>query len=286
MTDPLDPRPFTVDAGGVRLAGEELGEGAAVILAHGLTATRDQVVHGSRALPRAGFRVASYDARGHGGSDPAPDAEGYGYEHLARDLASVIDDRFGSSAVVGAGHSMGAHTLTALALAEPARFAALVIIGPASVGVPAPADALAEWDELADGMERDGVEGFMEVYEAREHHPEYERAIIRFTRRRLNAHRHPEAVARALREVPRSVPFDGMRELEQLDVPALVVASRDAADPGHPFEVAEAWAEALPRARLLSEGEDEPPLAWKGGKVSREIAALAAEPVVAARLGD
>ena len=52
------------------------GEGTPVLLAHGLTATRRYVVMGSGALARSGHRVISYDARGHGESDPAPDPAG------------------------------------------------------------------------------------------------------------------------------------------------------------------------------------------------------------------
>ena len=55
-------------------------------------------------------------------------------------------------------------------------------------------------------------------------------------------------------------------------MPALVVASHDEADPGHPYAVAAAYAEALPRARLISEEQGESPLAWQGGKLSRAIA--------------
>ena len=39
------------------------------MLAHGLTATRRYVIHGSRLLERSGFDVVSYDARGHGESE-------------------------------------------------------------------------------------------------------------------------------------------------------------------------------------------------------------------------
>ena len=62
---------------GVVLAGEEAGNGTPVVLLHGLTASRRYVVHGSRALERAGHRVVAYDARGHGASSPAPDAAAY-----------------------------------------------------------------------------------------------------------------------------------------------------------------------------------------------------------------
>ena len=87
--------------------------------------------------------------------------------------------------------------------------------------------------------------------------PAWREPILRFTRARLKEHLHPEAVAEALRQVPRSVPFEGLSELENLDVPSLVVASHDVADPGHPYAVAEAWEGALPNARLISEAEGE-----------------------------
>src|SRR5919112_1582631 len=45
--------------------------GPLAVLCHGITATRRYVLHGSKALPRAGHRVVVYDARGHGESDPA-----------------------------------------------------------------------------------------------------------------------------------------------------------------------------------------------------------------------
>ena len=274
--EPLEPRPFEVGLEGHVVRGEASGEGPPVVCAHGLTATRQYVLHGSRALPRKGFTVASYDARGHGTSDPAPGGEGYGYEHLAADLGAVVDEAAGDQPVLLAGHSMGAHTIATWALANRERVAAVVFAGPASIGLEAPDDALEEWDELAAGLGA-GVEGFLDVQLRQGLSPEWQEPIQRFTRARLKAHRHLDAVAEALREVPRSVPFDGIAELENLDVPALVVGSHDVADPGHPDAVAEAWAEALPQGRLISEEEGEAPLAWKGGKLSREIAKFAAE---------
>ena len=77
--------------------------------------------------------------------------------------------------------------------------------------------------------------------------------------------------------MPRSRPFESLDELESLDVPTLVVASHDEADPGHPYAAAAAYAERLPRARLISEEPGQSPLAWQGGKLSREMAAFYAE---------
>ena len=129
---------------------------------------------------------------------------------------------------------------------------------------------LAYWDRLADGLEQGGVDGFMRAYEADlDVAPEWRERVLAITRERIGRHRNPDAFAAALREVPRSLPFEGMAELESLDVPALVVASHDDADPGHPYAVAEAWAEALPRAELISEERGQTPLAWQGGRLSR-----------------
>ncbi len=182
------------------------------------------------------------------------------------------------------GHSMGAHTIAhhALGMGTDAP-AGVVFIGPANVGKPPEPESLAYWDALAGGMERGGVEGWMAAYD-RGLAPEWRETLLRIARARMERHRHPRAIARALREVPRSVPFEGMAALESLDVPALVVASHDDADPGHPYDIARQWAERLPRARLISEAPGESPLAWQGGRLSREIAAFCAEPGVRERL--
>lgn len=274
---------FSVARDGVELAGEERGAGPPIVTVHGLTATREYVVHGSRALPREGFRLIGYDARGHGASTPAPPGDGYDYPALAADLGAVLDARAAGEPVVLAGHSMGAHTLSAYALDHPDRVAAVVIIGPAATGTPATPESLDYWDRLADGLERDGIEGFIAAYD----HgldPDWREVVLRITRQRLERHRHPEAIVRALREVPRSSPFDGLADLEHLDVPALVVASHDDSDPGHPYEVAAAWAQRLPQARLVSEEPGQSPLAWQGGRLSREIGAFCRRSDVSERL--
>jgi len=266
------PRQFAVDG----LRGETAGEGPPIVLCHGLTATRRSVVHGSRALERTGRRVVLYDARGHGESDPAPAGQGYDYSALVADLERVVASQAGGDPVVVGGHSMGAHTAVAYAMRNPERVAGLVAIGPSYRG-PVDAHALEYWEELADALERDGVDGFVAYIDAhQETDPAWRDSVLRFTRERMLRHRHLDAVARALREVPRSRPFGLLTELAQLEVPALVVASNDAADPGHPYAVAAAYAEALPRAELVSEARGQSPLAWQGGRLSRAIAAFAA----------
>ena len=281
---PADPVPFTAGTE-PRLQGEVAGEGLPVVLCHGITATRRYLLHGSRALERAGHTVVSYDARGHGESEPAPADQGYGYPELVADLEAVIEVEVGDGPFALAGHSMGAHTAVAYALTHSDRLAGLIVAGPVYAGS-IPAETLEYWDGLAAALDDTGIDGFIEYIERQQGiDPSWRQTVLRFTRERMLRHRHPEALVRALREVPRSRPFGAIEELEALDVPTLVVASNDAADPGHPRAVAEAYAEHLPRARLVGEAEGESPLAWQGGKLSREIAGFLAEPEVAGRAG-
>ncbi|HYV67859.1 MAG TPA: hypothetical protein VE964_16590, partial [Myxococcales bacterium] len=141
------------------------------------------------------------------------------------------------------------------------------------------------WAGLADALEGGGIDGFLAYIEREQRIEEgWRDTVLRFTRERMELHRHLDAIVDALRQVPASRPFESMAELRGLQLPALVVASRDEADPGHPYETAAAYARELPQARLIAEAEGESPLAWQGGRLSREIAAFCAEPAVAERL--
>ena len=270
---------FSVRRDGVTLSGEENGIGPAIVLLHGLTATRRYVVMGSRALERSGHRVLSYDARGHGHSTPAPDSRAYGYEHLAADLEAVLDAA-GIVRGVLAGASMGAHTAVNLALLRPERVAALGLItpsfDPSQARTPA---SFADWDALAEGLRQGGVEGFVRAYDLNAVPHAWRETVTTVLRQRLSAHEHPDAVADALEVVPRSCPFDDIGELAAIKVPTVVVASRDEADPGHPLEVGERYAQAIPDARLIVEDAGPPrrsPIAWQGGQLSKVLAELIA----------
>lgn len=278
------PRQFTCGRA-VTIRGEVEGEGPPIVLCHGLTATRRSVVHGSRRLARGGFGVIAYDARGHGQSDPAPAALGYGYPELIDDLGAVIEAQAGEEPVVLAGHSMGAHTAIGFALRNPSRVGALIAIGPTYTGTRAPStadgadngaqvgeDSPAYWDGLAEALEQGGIDGFVEyIASAQEIAAPWRSSVLRFTRERMERHRHLDAIVRALHEVPRSQPFDELDQLESLTVPTLVVASSDDADPGHPYAIAAEYGKRIRGARLISEAEGQSPLAWQGGRLSREI---------------
>ena len=83
----MEPIPFQVRRDSVTLEGEFAGDGRPIVLLHGLSATRRNVVQGSRHLIKRGYRLIAYDARGHGTSSPA---ESYEYSELVSDLEAVL----------------------------------------------------------------------------------------------------------------------------------------------------------------------------------------------------
>jgi pimeloyl-ACP methyl ester carboxylesterase len=273
---PEQPRAFKIEtADGVKLAGEESGEGTPIVLLHGLTATRRYVVMGSRLLERSGCRVIAYDARGHGRSTPAPSPDAYTYALLAGDLLAVLDALRVKRAVL-AGASMGAQTALRFALEHPKRVAALALITPAfDPAAPSDGGAFIGWDRMARGLRKGGVEGFVAAYDLDAVPTRWRETVVKVQRQRLAAHEHPLAVADALEAVPRSRPFAAWSELERIEAPTLVVGSRDEADPGHPLAIAERYAAAIPRARLVVEEPGGSPIAWQGGQLSKALLGLA-----------
>jgi pimeloyl-ACP methyl ester carboxylesterase len=280
---PTELRIVTDD--GVELAGEDSDParpGPPIVLLHGLTATRRYVVMGSRTLEREGYQAILYDARGHGRSTAAPVLVDYGYERLARDLEEVLDT-LGLERAILAGASMGAHTAVRFALLHPERVAGLGLITPSfDPDLPLNEPVLAGWDALARGLREGGVEGFVDAYDFSEVPAQWRDTVEKVMRQRLAGHEHPEAVADALEVVPRSRPFEDLRELESVEAPTVVVASRDEADPGHPLAVGERYASTIPRAKLVVEDAGvgghpiHSPIAWQGGQLSKVLSELAA----------
>lgn len=247
------------------------GEGPAVVLLHGLTATNRYVVMGSKNLERSGHDVIAYDARGHGASDPG---DVYDYAALAGDLIDVMDSA-GLKRAVLAGASMGAHTALRVALHWPERVAGLVIATPGyDPDHYDDAAGLVRWDALSKGLREGGVDGFIEAYGPPSTAEQWNDTLVKVLRQRMEAHAHLDAVADALRQVPRSQPFGALAELGAIECPVEVVGSRDEPDPGHPLATARAYAQAL-KTDLILEEPGKSPIAWQGGQLSKVIAGVA-----------
>jgi pimeloyl-ACP methyl ester carboxylesterase len=218
--------------------------------------------------PRAGFFAAAYDARGHGQSQPGPS---YEYPELVGDLEAVLADRgLDKAALVGS--SMGAATAMAFALEHPERVPALVQITPAYTGYARTGDVDGQtWERMAAELERGGVDAFVEVAQPGDLPPRWRDVAREATRQRMERHERPDAVAQALRQIPASIAWKGLERLTGLDVPVLIVASRDEADTLHPLAVAQEYERRLPRVELVVEERGQSPLAWQGARLSGVI---------------
>ena len=258
--------------GSLTLRGERGGDGPPIVLVHGLSATRRNVVQGSRHLIKRGYSLIAYDARGHGESDPVADGSAYEYADLVADLEAVIEDlELDRPALVGS--SMGAATVMTYALAHPERVPALVQITPAYTGEGRTADMVDgdTWGRLANALDDGGVEAFVSIAQPDDLPERWRRVAQEATRQRMERHLRPEGVAAALRTVPYSTAFDGLEALESLEVPTLIVASRDDADWMHPEAVARDYARRLPNVEIAIEDEGQAPLAWQGARLSAVI---------------
>ncbi len=117
-------RSYRLDNGGVALAVSEWGDasGPPLLLAHGgfdFAGTFDVF---APLLAAGGWRVVSWDQRGHGDSDRA---HLYSWEADLRDAAAVLES-LGSDPMPFVGHSKGGNLVTHLANALPNRISALV----------------------------------------------------------------------------------------------------------------------------------------------------------------
>ena len=124
----------TISVRGAQIAYSDEGDGPLIVRAHGMLWSRavDRTlgIVDWQALTDAGFRVVSYDARGHGDSTGSASPDSYRWGSLADDLLAVMDRFSPGEPVRAMGISMGTATiLTALTLA-PDRFAAVTLGAP------------------------------------------------------------------------------------------------------------------------------------------------------------
>jgi pimeloyl-ACP methyl ester carboxylesterase len=115
-----------IEVEGASLHVRERGEGAPLLLLHGLTGTGAdwQHVFDLEALG-ARHRVVAPDARGHGRSTGAGGA--FGFRRCAADVLAIMD-ALGIDRAAAIGMSLGAKTLLHVAAAAPARIESMVLV--------------------------------------------------------------------------------------------------------------------------------------------------------------
>ena len=182
--------------------------------------------------------------------------------------------RWGRGGFVLAGHSMGAHTAVAYALRHPSGSPGWSLIGPVYTGDAR--DGGAGLLGRAGGGARRGRGRRLRrptSSATRGSTPPGATRCCASPASGCSLHRHPEAVvAGAARGAAlAALRVDGRARARSRSRRSSSPATTPPI-PGHPYAVAAAYAERLPRARLISEAEGESPLAWQGGKLSRELA--------------
>lgn len=119
---------FVSTRDGQRLACIDRGAGRPVVLVHGWSLGSAIWSLQTDWLATRGLRVVAYDRRGHAGSDKP--ADGYDFDTLADDLATVLD-QFDLTEVTLVGHSLGAGEVARyLARHGGRRIARTVLVAP------------------------------------------------------------------------------------------------------------------------------------------------------------
>src|SRR2546428_10134570 len=91
---------------GINVRYEDSGSGAAVFLTHGYAATGRMWEPQRKALNDAGYRLITWDMRGHGGTDSPEDPAQYSEALTVQDMTGLLDLFTLERAVVG-GLSLG-----------------------------------------------------------------------------------------------------------------------------------------------------------------------------------
>ncbi|HEY9497208.1 MAG TPA: alpha/beta hydrolase [Intrasporangium sp.] len=109
-----------------------------IVLSHGYCLSLRSWVYQRRALKAAGYRVVSWDHRGHGQSGRG-DPTSYVMDQLGDDLKQVIDEVAPTGHLILAGHSMGGMSMLALGERHPdfvrERVAGAAFIGTSAGGL-------------------------------------------------------------------------------------------------------------------------------------------------------
>jgi pimeloyl-ACP methyl ester carboxylesterase len=119
---------------GVELAVDVAGEGPGLLLVHGLGGWRLDFADHVATLARD-HTVVTFDHRGHGDSDKPTDPAAYSFARLVQDTLAVADAT-GLDNFRLLGHSMGGMVARKIAMHEPARVDALVMMDTSAGPVP------------------------------------------------------------------------------------------------------------------------------------------------------
>lgn len=246
MSTPPRRRSDVVRAG-VRLAALEVGErdAPALLVAHGAGSSAAFIERAfAGPVHDAGWRLVTFDLRGHGASDPARSRADHHLDVHAADLAAVAAEVPGGVAVVG-GVSLGGHAAVRAATRHALRSSAVLACLPAWTGTAARGHG--PHAVVAAELAQVGVAGVLARLRADATLPGWLRATLVTD----YARHDPPSLCAALTALDGGeAPSE--EELGALSVPLVVVAWDH--DPGHPLAVARTWTRAASRSHLTRIG--------------------------------
>ncbi len=108
-----------------------------VLLVPGFTGSKEDFVAVLAPFAEAGYRAVAIDQRGQYQSPPPADAEGYSLEALGQDVLDVVA-ALGDGPVHALGHSFGGLVVRAAAVADPASFRSVTLLGSGPAAIPPP----------------------------------------------------------------------------------------------------------------------------------------------------
>jgi pimeloyl-ACP methyl ester carboxylesterase len=241
--------------GPVRLAVAEAGEGGRpLLLVHGFTGAKEDFTEWLDPLAELGWHAVAPDQRGHGASSQPEDEEHYSFEAFATDLLALLD-ALGWDRGAVLGHSMGGMVVQTAALRAPERFEAIVLMDTShralrtDEGLVELAIAMARSEGLAavmaaqDALGADAPLGTGAHQRLLDTRPGYKE----FGDRKLLAS-SPAMYAAMIKAITDATGLDRLPELEQIDVPTLVLVGEE----DKPFrKPAQRMADAIADAELV-----------------------------------
>ena len=224
----------------------DIGEGIPFFFQHGLGGDVNQPT--GLFKPPPGFRLLSFDCRGHGETRPLGDVEKIGINNFADDLLAFMDSLAISRAVIG-GISMGAAVALNFTLRFSNRVRGLILSRPAWLIGPMLRNAEI-YSYIAQLIRQHGVESGLEHFQESECYSETLRespAAAKSLVGQFETERAAETVVR-LERISSDAPLCDLQELAAISVPTLVLANRR--DPIHPFDYGEVLACEIPQAEF------------------------------------
>ena len=155
-----------IDVGGLELAVDAGGSGAPLLLLHGFTGCAGSMA-GVAADLAGSFRTLAVDLVGHGASSAPRARERYAMNDCVEQVRTLLD-RLELERAHLLGYSMGGRVALAFAVSHPERVERMLLVG-ASAGLADPderAKRIAADEALADRIEREGIEAFVDHWMA------------------------------------------------------------------------------------------------------------------------